>query len=290
MLNAARRHLNPATLIALAALVFAMSGGAYALGSGSGPGKSKMVASAAKAKKKSVTTTRGARGPAGPKGQAGATGPAGPQGPQGVKGDTGASGSQGLPGEKGLQGEPGDNGASVVVVSEEPASCPTEEGVAYEVEGTGVENVVCSGEEGKEGALGTAGTTLPHGATETGSWSASFNLSGELRYLPLSFPIPLASEGAFSHAIVVNVGAKAPAECENASHAGTAGPENPEATSGYLCIYVGLEEPESGKKLEGTVLKPGGQAAAGFSTAGALLNLSNGMAESPAWGTFAVTG
>lgn len=85
---------SPATAIAVAALVFAMLGGAYAASNSSNGGK----ATASKAKKP-IRGPKGAKGAKGDKGDAGAAGPQGPAGPVGPKGDTGATGSAGTPGE-----------------------------------------------------------------------------------------------------------------------------------------------------------------------------------------------
>jgi Collagen triple helix repeat (20 copies) len=82
MLKSIRRNLSPATAIAVVALVFAMTGGAFA---------ARDYVTAKVAKKE-----QGNRGPRGPRGKRGRPGPQGPQGsqgaigPQGPKGDTGS--------------------------------------------------------------------------------------------------------------------------------------------------------------------------------------------------------
>lgn len=87
MLKAIRRNLTPPTALAVAALVFAMSGGAIAA--------KNYTADSAEASKDS-----GKRGPRGPRGK---RGPRGPQGLQGLKGDVGP---RGLEGPKGATGDP----------------------------------------------------------------------------------------------------------------------------------------------------------------------------------------
>lgn len=82
-MNAIRRNLSLPTAIAVVALVFAMSGGAFAA-------KSYVTGSAKDSKGK--TAKRGPRGPKGkrgPRGPKGAVGPKGDTGPQGPKGNTG---------------------------------------------------------------------------------------------------------------------------------------------------------------------------------------------------------
>jgi hypothetical protein len=81
MLSVIRRNLSLPTAIAVVALVFAMTGGAFAA--------KDYVAGPAKASK---SKKAGPRGPRGPRGMQG------PEGPQGQKGDTGATGANGKDG------------------------------------------------------------------------------------------------------------------------------------------------------------------------------------------------
>jgi len=172
MFQAIRRHLNPATIMAFVALVFAVTGGAFAATGGSrgGGGSSPAKASAstgrtatftAVAAKKKAKTKASARGPAGPKGATGATGPAGPAGPAGSAGATGPAGS-GSQGPQGIQGEKGATGATG------PAGA--------------------TGETGPEGVCSQAHCVLPAETTETGTWTAS----GRIALGSISFTIPLA--------------------------------------------------------------------------------------------------
>lgn len=161
MFSRITRHFNASMTVAIVALVFAMTGGAFALSGGSGgsgPDGGLVANAAAKTKKGKSKTLRGPAGPAGKPGPAGPSGPvgaAGPQGPAGPKGETGGAGAQG---ERGSQGEPGS--------------------------------------EGKEGSPWTAGGTLPPEKTETGSWSIvnlSAENSGQIMSTVISFAIPLKS-------------------------------------------------------------------------------------------------
>jgi hypothetical protein len=88
MFSMMRQRVSVAGLIATLALVFAMTGGAFAA-------KKYLITSASQIKpsvRKALKGPRGlpgATGPAGPTGPRGATGPGGPTGPEGKKGDAG---------------------------------------------------------------------------------------------------------------------------------------------------------------------------------------------------------
>lgn len=221
-----RKQINPATVMAVMALIFAATGGAYAA-TGGGQG-SQVTANAAKKKKsKSIRGPAGPRGATGAPGPAGAQGPAGPAGPAGLKGDTGSAGTNGsngesvmiasagseckeggttfsnssgsgsvCNGEKGRNGSPGTagtNGESVIskefVGSAGPAC--KEGGSEFESEPAKgkVKTYACNGKEGKEGSPWTAGGTLPSGKTETGTWSVSqYNIAAPSA-TPIEAPI-----------------------------------------------------------------------------------------------------
>ena len=91
MLRIVRRSFNVPTAVAVVALVFAMTGGAFAA--------KDYVTGPAQASKKGHKGPRGPRGPQGPKGAVGPagpkgeTGPKGERGPDGPKGETGSTGS-----------------------------------------------------------------------------------------------------------------------------------------------------------------------------------------------------
>jgi hypothetical protein len=100
-----RLHLTPATAIAAFALVFAMTGGAYAAG--------KYVITSTK--QISPKVLKSLQGKAGAAGKPGATGPAGPAGAAGAAGAgtpgaTGKEGPAGKEGATGKEGAPGKNG------------------------------------------------------------------------------------------------------------------------------------------------------------------------------------
>jgi Collagen triple helix repeat (20 copies) len=166
MFSTLRRHVrvSPAGMIATLALIFAMSGGAYAA--------SKYVITSTKQIKPSVLKTlQGKTGPAGAPGPAGPAGAQGAQGAQGPAGPAGSQGSQGGKGETGSQGVKGTTGTAGA-----------------------------TGPKGATGATGTTGytETLPSGKTETGQWVVYAPGAGpnELRVDAISFAIPLATAPA----------------------------------------------------------------------------------------------
>jgi hypothetical protein len=93
-------------IIAVVALVAAMTGGAYAAANGLNSKQKKEVTKIAQteAKKFAKAGPSGAVGPAGSKGADGAQGSQGPQGSPGVAGPQGPAGLQGIPGEEGETG------------------------------------------------------------------------------------------------------------------------------------------------------------------------------------------
>ncbi len=232
MLSVLRRHMNPATAMAFAALVFAMTGGAYAVtGHGGGSGSKATASVTATAAKSKGKPKGGARGPAGPKGATGATGSAGPAGPAGATGPVGGTGPQGAAGTNGSNGEtgktgepgaPGAKGKSVVSAAFEGTSEPAGEpckkggGNSVEVEGSGKKTYACNG------SPWSVGGTLPPGKSETGTWAwkGAIDEAGT-EFFSISLPIPLAAplsgagcpEGADCHVHFINEEEPPPAGC-----------------------------------------------------------------------------
>jgi Collagen triple helix repeat (20 copies) len=107
MLTRIRKRLTYANVTMTLALMFAMTGGAYAA--------SKFVITSTKQIKPSVLKSlqgkTGAQGPTGPTGPAGPSGPAGTAGAKGETGLEGKEGKQGTPGSPGEPGKPGKNGS-----------------------------------------------------------------------------------------------------------------------------------------------------------------------------------
>jgi hypothetical protein len=161
MLRDIRKRITPATVIATLALVFAMTGGAYAA-------SKVLITSTKQISPKVLKSLKGATGKAGANGATGSAGPAGPAGGAGPTGPAGSAGSAGTAGAKGEAGSAGPTGAT--------------------------------GKEGKEGKTGFT-KTLPSGQTETGVWGLEGTATSEyFPTTSISFPIPLekaAEDAAF---------------------------------------------------------------------------------------------
>lgn len=281
------KHINPAMVLALAALVFAVTGGAYAAsgggnGSGNGGGGGGRAsasvapsqASVAAKKKKKTTSSTGKPGPRGPAGPAGSAGPAGPQGPAGAKGENGAAGSNGSNGGNGA------NGKSVVVGN---ASC-AQGGVTVEVEGSGSRHEICNGQSGQTGFT----ETLPAGKTETGVWAVQStpekSTNEEVVTTAISFSIPLGRSLAGDKVFFVEPEKGGTTECPGEV-------AKPEAAEGDLCVYaqeLGNQKPFSSGVIEDPSKE---QLNAGASTSGAILYMEaeKGGSSGYSYGTWAVT-
>jgi hypothetical protein len=98
-----RRRATYANVAMTLALVFAMSGGAFAAGKF-------LITSTKQISPKVLASLKGAKGANGAPGAAGAAGPQGPAGPQGAAGAKGADGKEGLQGKAGATGKEGAEG------------------------------------------------------------------------------------------------------------------------------------------------------------------------------------
>jgi collagen type VII alpha len=192
---------------------------------------------------------------------------AGKNGKNGATGPAGAQGAAGAAGGAGATGATGPSGA------------------------TGATG------KGTTGPTGNIGAVLGTGVTETGAWSWPKG-STPLASTSISFTIPLSSGLNEAHSVFVPKGSTAPAECENTEHAGTAGPENPEADPGFLCVYGanGTITPENPGEPEMFFHAAGTEGfAVGTSTSGTVL-IAGGTLTPPiglnayVGGTWAVTG
>jgi Collagen triple helix repeat (20 copies) len=219
MFTRIRKRLTYANVMVTLALVFAMSGGAYAA--------SKIIITSTKQIKPSVL--KQLKGKAGAPGTPGAAGPAGPQGPAGAPG---AKGENGAPGTNGKDGAPGESVAASEVKTSETA-CAKLGGSKFAAGGK--ETLACNG---REGSPWTAGGTLPQGKSETGNWVAApvHTANGEAVYSSISFGIPLKAAPTVQFILPGTPATSDPAGCS-----GTVS-EEPKAEPGNLCVFVFFEE------------------------------------------------
>jgi hypothetical protein len=257
-------HFSPATAIAGLALVFAMTGGAYAA-------KKYLITSTKQISPSVLKSLQGKAGPAGVNGVQGTAGPAGPQGPAGAGGDTGAAGKDGSAGSAGPAGVTGARGETGLKGTNGAAGA--------------------TGPAGASGPTGPAGPTcpggeclLPVGATETGVWS--FDVAGGASaFENISFPLRLpqsVEQEIELHYVSKEEQGTGPAKAEGCP--GTS--SEPTASAEKVCVYEG----EGDGKLfnaETPVAAP-----AGVPTEyGAVLEivLINSAKEASGAGTWAVT-
>ena len=228
MFQAIRRRIqvSPATAIATLALVFAMSGGAYAAGHYLITSTKQISPKVLKSLKgaNGKNGTNGANGPAGAAG-AGTAGAQGPAGPAGNAGSNGTNGSNGAPGE------------SVTNTKLEPGKGGCAQGGAEFKVGGGTATKACNGQTGFT-------ETLPTGKSETGVFAASgptgpiFSGVAQGVSAAVSFNIPL-KEAPTAEVIGIEEGegeAKEnktliPSNCKGTKKA-------PEAVAGNLCLFV----------------------------------------------------
>jgi hypothetical protein len=216
MLRRFRRRFGISGWVAVAAVVFAMTGGAFAAG-----GIIK-ITSTKQISPKVLKALAGKRGPAGPTGQAGPAGPAGvtgPQGPAGNKGEAGANGKDGVSvASKEFTGASGGCTAGGIELT--AASGATR---------------VCNGKDGTTGFT----EALPAGQSERGTWAesalpAKVNEFVAVLRMPISFSIPLAAP-VKAHVIARGT----PEGSDPVGCSGTV--EHPQAESGNLCVFVAFE-------------------------------------------------
>jgi hypothetical protein len=211
MFSRVRKRFTYVNVAMTLALVFAMSGGAYAAG--------KYIITSTKQIKPSVLKSL--------KGKEGSVGKEGPAGKNGVNGEKGAAGAAGMNGA---------NGESVKVASIAPGAseCAGQGGAKFTVGSEKAE--ACNGQTGFT-------ETLPAKKTLEGEWSMAAHASGADNVVTdsVSFGIPL-SEAPVPHYIRVNgmepvlngkgeIEEVTPTECKG-SH------REPQANPGNLCVYA----------------------------------------------------
>jgi hypothetical protein len=266
-----RKRMTYANVAMTLALVFAMTGGAYA------------------AKKYLITSTKQIS-PSVLKSLVGKAGLAGAAGAQGAKGDTGApglKGDAGAPGAKGDAGSNGTNGAdgkTVLNGNGAPSNSLGGNGDFYidtstsEIYGpkTGGTWGAPASLKGADGSPWTDGGTLPVGSTETGTYAMSLPASvsttdsnGDTVEAPItgpmdtaiSFNVPLAAGIPSEHVHFIIKGDPVPAECDDGVEP-AASATHPEADSGNLCVFENLgfnvenqQAGVGGVNISGTVIQ-----------------------------------
>jgi hypothetical protein len=217
MIPRLRKRFTYTNVILTVALVFAMTGGAYAA-------KHYLITSTKQISPNVLKTLAGKKGPAGPAGVVGPAGPAGPAG-KGEKGDPGSNGTNGT------------NGTSVTSkeLKTTETACNKEGGSEFTA-AEGKKTTACNG---KEGSPWTVGGTLPKGASERGQWSIT-GLQKSRGSADISFSIPLKAPLTEErvHLIEAGEGFKEPKEAtaiQNGECTGTW--ETPGAGSGNLCVF-----------------------------------------------------
>ncbi len=269
-----RMRVSPATVIATLALVFAMTGGAYAA-------KKYLITST---KQISPSVLKSLQGKAGAPGSNGAQGPGGPAGPAGPQGPGGSGGSEGKTGPAGTS----------VASSVEPKGVNCKEGGSKFSAASGT-TYACNGEKGKDGAPGPLLEALPAGKTLRGAFAAAGYAAegvtagadfGKVK-AAASFAFPVSAEPAF-HYIPVGQGAGEGHESPfivSGECTGTSG--NPGAAEGNLCVFGQDEENLfNGSASVSIFLKGNHEATYGF----AVGTVSENKGPMELDGTWAVTG
>jgi hypothetical protein len=271
MLSFARRRLTFANVALTLALVFAMTGGAFAAG--------KFLITSTK--QISPKVLKSLQGKAGKAGAAGAQGPAGLAGPAGPQGPVGPAGAAGAAGEK------GENGASATTAAIPTSSSKCAHNGGVEVKSASPTTQVCNGTTGFT-------ETLPSKKTETGTYGFGPEPEGTVfERVAISFAIPLAAPLSESHVHYINakgqevLGNFFSPSGEQTSTACLGSVSAPSAVPGNLCVYAGQEQ-ETNESASGSISMASGGAEAGASTAGAVELFKTGR-QATAQGTWAVT-
>jgi collagen triple helix repeat protein len=147
-------------LVAVIALVSAMTGSANAASNSSAGTSAKKNAGLTKKQKQQVLALIKANAGSGPQGPVGPTGPTGPPGPKGAPGSLGPEGPTGPQGAQGQPGQPGQPGTTGPTGAQGQPGQPGQPGTTGP---TGAQ-----GQPGQPGQPGTTGPTGPEGAGTTG--------------------------------------------------------------------------------------------------------------------------
>lgn len=216
MLSHLRKRLGIPGIIAVIALVLAMTGGAFAAS-------------------KYIITNKNQIAPKVRKELKGNTGPAGTAGTNGTNGTNGAPGAAGA------------NGLSVTNTKLNPGNeeCP-EGGAEFKV-GSGTPTFACTGEEGEDGETGPPGPegspwvagSIPPGSELRGTWAVSTNTAAaEFIFTAVSTGVPLETGVATT---IRGPGVSGPFECPGTADAPLPAINTEEENApvnGVLCFYT----------------------------------------------------
>lgn len=221
MFSKIRKRFTYANVVMTLALVFAMSGGAYAA-------KRYLITSTSQINPKVLAKLKGNQGKAGVAGLAGPTGPAGPQGPAGT------AGKDGVNGVNGASGGPGES-VTAKAIPTKVTACKEQGGSEFKV-GTTTTSA-CNGQTGFT-------ETLPSGKTEQGVWASLYTATaaGQNGSASISFNIPLAKAPVAkkgTNFIGIEEGEGEPKENKAAIPSNCKGTvADPKAIAGNLCVFV----------------------------------------------------
>jgi hypothetical protein len=218
MFSRLRKRLTYANVAMTLALVFAMSGGAFAAG--------KFLITSTKQIKPSVLKQL--------QGKAGVPGPVGTPGPQGPAGANGKDGAPGTNGTNGKDGSPGTSGTSVTSAKLSAGNAACKEGGSEFTAAEGKKTTACNG------SPWTVGGTLPEGASEKGAWAVD------------GMPGP---DAPFAGVVMTSISFGVPLKAAPAEHVIQPGEEGkgggcpvgssvakPEAEPGNVCIFISNSE------------------------------------------------
>lgn len=289
-MSSLRRHFGTAgLLVAIAALVAALGGGAYAANSSGDNATASAKKKNRKGKQGGLNAKQKRQVIALAKRFAGKQGPQGPQGLPGAPGANGLPGAAGKDGANGTNGTNGTNGKSVTVteVPAEELECDENGGAEVKQEGAAQGIEVCNGAPGEDGEPWTAGGTLPPNATSKGAWALRVEEDG-LGATAISFVVPLAAPLGEANVHSIPAAGPIPAACDDGS-APPASVSNPEAESGHLCVFEGMS---FGVGAANPLIFHPGDPSAGFGAGrtGAHLVTLGGTPNYNGVGTWAVTG
>ncbi len=255
MFSKIRKRFTYTNVTATLALVFMMTGGAYAA-------NKYLITSTKQINPKVLKALKGNAGTKGAAGINGAQGTAGAQGPVGSEGKTGANGTNGTAGAAGKNGAQGATGA---------------QGEKGATGATGPQ-----GATGPTGSPWTPNSTLPKGATETGTWAVMMPTATPetVVYATVSFPIQVENGSITGHFLKA---LESTTECPGTR-------EEPKATEGNLCVWPAAEPGTSHAEFI-TFVRPSQSGFPGIDPAGTMLafEVASKATSVEAHGQWAVT-